>query len=160
EDDGVGQGDPGDHNAVVRPARRRDLAIRPVQFPGDRQTVKLPGRPREVCPAAGGRFLCLHCADERKLGLFDVSESAVVKAIPTTGPESHIAAGASALLISDNAARKLHRYDLRTLEQDKEAPYPFEGPVKAIAIGHESYGPLLVLGDGPPDAWPVHFLDL
>src|SRR5262245_38722700 len=137
-----------------------DLVARPVAFEGDLRGITLPGPPADICPGAAGRLLFLHCPEQRKLVVFDVSEAVVVKEIATNGPDTHFAASATKLLVADNAARTIRRFDLVTLKQDHEAPFPFDGPVKAMAVGHESEGPVLVLGDEPADEWPVRFVDV
>jgi hypothetical protein len=136
------------------------LALYPVAFDGDRKTVPLPGKVAESCAGGDGRFLFYHCPDEKKLVVFDVPEAKVVKELPTAGKDARFAAGATKLLLTDPAAKTIKRFDLTNLNQDKEAPLPFPGAVKDIALGSGSHGPALVLTDAPADAWPVYFLDV
>lgn len=138
----------------------RGLAIGPVQFDGDRKGVALAGKVADVCAGGDGRFLFLHCPDDKKLFVFDVPAASVVKELPTGGKDTRMAAGAAKLLLIDNAARTVRRYDLLTLEKDKDGPLPFEGTVQDVALGSGSHGPALLVTTAPADRWPVHFLDV
>jgi hypothetical protein len=138
----------------------RDLPVQPVRFTGERQSVTLPGTVTDVCAGGDGKFLFLHCADERKLLVFDVSSASVVKDFPTGGKEARFAAGATKLLLYDGIVRTLQRFDLVKMEKDKEEPLSLPGTIRDISLGSGSRGPALVLTDSPADAWPVHFLDL
>jgi hypothetical protein len=137
----------------------RDIPIQPVRFSGDRKTVNLPGTVTDVCAGGDGRYLFLHCPDERKLLVFDVSSAEVVKDFPTGGKDARFAAGATKLLLFDGVVRTLQRIDLVTLEKDKEAPLSFPENIRDISLGSGSRGPALVLTDAP-GPWPVQFLDL
>lgn len=138
----------------------RPLPIRPVQFDGDRKTVALPGTVSDVCAGGDGRYLFVHCPDERKLLVFDVSAAEVVKEFPTGGKDARFAAGATKLLLFDGVIRAVQCIDLVTLEKDKEVPLPVPGTIRDIALGSGSSGPALVVSDAPADAWPVHFVDV
>ena len=138
----------------------RALAIAPVKFTGDRKTVSLPGPVSDVCAGGDGRYLFIHCPDDKKLLVFDVSSAEVVKELPTGGKEARFAAGATKLLFFDAIVRTLQRFDLVSLEKEKEEPLALPGTIRDIALGSGSRGPALVLTDAPADAWPVHFVDL
>ena len=61
-------------------------------------------------------------------------EAKVAKELPTDGKDARFAAGATQLLLTDPAAKTVKRYDLTTLNQDKEGPLPFPGAVKDVAM--------------------------
>lgn len=138
----------------------RDISIQPVRFTGERTTVNLPGPVSDVCAGGDGRYLFIHCPDDKKLLVFDVSSAQVVKELPTGGKDARFAAGATKLLLFDGIVRTLQRFDLVKVEKDKEVPLALPGAIRDIALGSGSRGPALVMTDAPADAWPVHFLDL
>jgi hypothetical protein len=138
----------------------RELAIQPVRFSGERKSITLPGQVSEVCSGGDGKYLFLHCPEERKLLVFDVTSVEIVKEFPTGGKDARFAAGATKLLLYDGIVQLLQRIDLVTLEMDKQVPLPFPGTFREISIGSGSRGPALVLTDSPVGAWPVHFLDI
>jgi hypothetical protein len=143
-----------------KPPEVRDLAILPVKFEGDRKTIPLPGKVTDIFAGGDGRFLFCHCPEQKTLLVYDASEAAIVKEIPTNGKNSRMAAGASKLLIADNASRTFQRFDLLRMEKDKDGAYLFEGTVEDVCMGSGSDGPALVLATGPADTWPAHFVDL
>jgi hypothetical protein len=137
----------------------RDIPLQPVRFSGDRKAVTLPGTVTDVCTGGDGRYLFLHCPDDRKLLVFDVQAAEVVKDFPTGGKDARFAAGATKLLLFDGVVRTLQRIDLVTLEKDKEEPLSIPGNIRDISLGSGSRGPALMLTDAP-GPWPVQFLDL
>jgi hypothetical protein len=57
----------------------------------------------------------------------------------------------------------IQRWNLLSGEREVTAPLPFQGVVKALALGSASQGPLLVhwaVGTGALDNAPISFLDL
>lgn len=150
------QPDPPKDERVPKP---NNLALSPVNLPDGKKTIPLPGKASDVCAGADGRFLFFHCADQAKLIVYDICQAGIVTELPTNGKESRIAAGLSKLFIANNATQKIERYDLAKLEKDKEGPYPFEGTIQNISLGHSSDGPAMVMGTAPANAWPIHFLD-
>jgi hypothetical protein len=122
--------------------------------------VNLPGVVGDVCSGGDGRYLFLHCPDESRLLIFDVSGGQVVKELPDAGPNARFAAGATHLLYFNGVVQTIQRYDLRTLEKDKEELLPVAGRIRDIALGSGSRGPALVVTDAPGEAWPVHFIDV
>lgn len=135
------------------------LLISPATIDGERKSIDLPDKLSDTCACGDGRYLILSCANQKKLLIFDVTISAVVKEISTEGKETRFTAGATKLLIADNTNRRIERYDLLRLEKDKESTYPFEGKIEEIALGAGSYGPALVVTN-PAGPWPVEFLDV
>ena len=148
--------DPPKDDRVPKP---NDLALSPANLPEGKKTIPLPGKVSDACAGADGRFLFLHCADQRKLIVYDICQAGIVTELPTAGKDSRFAAGLSKLVIANNATRKIERYDLAKLEKDKEGPYPFEGTIQNLSLGHSSEGPAMVMGTAPANAWPIHFLD-
>lgn len=144
---------------VGKVTKPRDLALSPVKMVGDRQSLQLPGKVVDVCAGAEGRFLFLHCEGEKTLVVYDVCQAGIVTEIPTTGSDTKFAAGLSKLFIANNTTRTIQRFDLLSLEKDKEAKFPFEGIIKDFSLGAASTGPALVLMNIPADSWPVQFLD-
>jgi S1-C subfamily serine protease len=103
------------------------------------------GKIRDVAVGGGGRYLAVMLADARKVAIFDVNAADVVQTIPLASDDALLAAGARKLVIAYPGARRLERWDLETLRRDGELrPSPIEGVLKAIALGSDSDGPLLV----------------
>src|SRR4029077_2897632 len=80
----------------------KDLAIRQPKLEGDRKTILLPGKVTDVCAGGDGRFIFCHCADEKKLLVYDASEGVIVKEITTAGKDTFFAACLTKLLVADN----------------------------------------------------------
>ena len=143
----------------VKIEQPHDLALRPASIAGERRTIPLPGQVTGVCAGAEGRFLFLHCPNEKKLVVFDTCQAGIVTELPTTGLDTHFAAGATKLLLTSNSTRRIQRFDLLTLRKDKEGPFPFEGQIAEISLGAASAGPALILSNATGGPWPVHFVD-
>ncbi|MBO0699777.1 MAG: hypothetical protein J2P46_15375, partial [Zavarzinella sp.] len=126
----------------------------------DKPAIPLPGKVTDACAGAGGRFVFFHCAAEKKLLVFDVSALAAVKEIPTSGPTTFVAAGATKLVLANMADRTVRRWDLVKMEQDKEAPLPFDGQLSALSLGSDSDGPALMAGTPGPSGESIRFLDV
>src|SRR5262249_28188761 len=125
------------------------LPIQPVKFDGDRKTIPLPGKVADIRAGGNGRYLFLHCPDNKVLLVYDSSDATLVRELPTAGKDAAFAAGAGKLIVADNTNRTLQRYDLMTLEKDKESPFPIDGRIDEISLGAGSHGPALVVTSPP-----------
>ena len=74
-----------------------------------------------------------------------------------------MAAGSEKLVLVYPDQRLVQRWQLGTFEKELTKPLPFEGVVKAIAMGSSSTGPVLVhwaVGSDSLDRSPISFLDV
>jgi hypothetical protein len=93
----------------------------------------------------------LTLAGGKKLAVFDVNAAAIVKTISFSSGNAMVAAGANKFLVALPDQRRFERWSLSTLERDGDSvPWPFDGEVKAVAMGSGSDGPALLLWENPP----------
>ncbi|QEL13462.1 hypothetical protein [Limnoglobus roseus] len=140
------------------------VPITPTPLAGERAEVKLPGTVGEACSGGGGRFYFLHIPSVNQIAVFDVNEGRVVKFITVHADRVKIAAGMNALVVVANDTGSISRYNLTTFARELTVLLPFQGEVKAVALGAASAGPLLVqyAGDGAGGGLnpaPVCFFD-
>jgi S1-C subfamily serine protease len=121
-----------------------DIKIIPAPLNMSEMEVALPSEIADVTVGGGGRFLILHLRKLRKLAIFDVSAAKVVKYLPVDSDIVRIAAGANKLIVVSALQNFISRYSLTTFEREAIVPIPFTGVAKAIAMGSNSNGPLLM----------------
>jgi S1-C subfamily serine protease len=105
--------------------------------------VKLPGDIADV--AVGGNRLILHLRKLRQFAIFDVGAGKIVKYLPLDSDDILFTAGAEKLIVVFVAQNLIARYSLSTFEREVIAQMPVKGTIKAIAMGSNSRGPLLVV---------------
>ena len=138
-------------------------AARPTVGAPEKMVCKLPGTVADVVAGGGGCYLLLVLKDVKKLAVFDVKAAAVIKYLPLASEEVLVAAGSEKLVLVYPDQRLVQRWRLETLEKELTKPLPFDGVVKAIAMGSNSAGPILVhwaVGYGALDRSPVSFFDV
>ena len=106
-------------------------------------TIDLPGRAESVCVGGGGRYLLLTCPAERKLVVFDATEGEIAKTIPLADSNVHVAAGAERFVVILPGAKIIQRYKFLTWEREAVAPFETDGPLRHVAMGAASHGPLV-----------------
>jgi S1-C subfamily serine protease len=133
-----------------------------AQRPTDSPLVRwMEGKIRDVAVGGGGRYLALTLQEARKVAVFDANAADVVKTIPLASEDALVAAGATKLVIAYPGARRLERWDLPSLRRDGEVrPAPIDGVLHAVAMGHDSDGPLLALWSARKDGVRFSFIDL
>jgi hypothetical protein len=134
-------------------AKPMDLVLRPAALEKDEQTVNLPSAAGEVVAAAGGRLLVIHLPKERKFALFDTAAVKIVKYLPVAEDEIKFAAGQDKLIVLLPAANLIQRWNLATFERELSVANPIGSPVKALAMGSGSNGPLVVTTKSPPNGF-------
>jgi hypothetical protein len=113
---------------------------------GEQQTeVKLPGEITDVAVGGGGRFLILHLQKLGQLAIFDTKAAKVVKYLSVDSDNICFTASAEKLIVVAVAQNTISRYSLKTFEKETTTPMPIKGPIKAIIMGANSHGPMLVL---------------
>ncbi len=118
----------------------------PESLPAGAPLVRtLDGKIGDVAVGGGGRYLILTLKETRKLVIFDVNAADVVATIPLTSGNALVAAGAKELIIAYPDERLFQRWDLETRSrQGEDVASPIKGRLKALALGNDSDGPLLV----------------
>jgi hypothetical protein len=137
-------------------------AIKPAPLKEDREERTLPSTVDDACIGGGGRFFILHLPKSRKLAIFDVNETKVIKYLAVADDNVKFTAGMSKLFVVFPDRGIIQRFSLSTFEKEVTAPLPFQGSVKAITTGSAASGPLLVHYNQGSDALnnaPVTFLD-
>lgn len=110
------------------------------------KTVTLSARYTSHTVAGSGRFLAFHLADREEVAVVDLCEKRGVRSISSVPPDALVAGGASGLFVVQPAQNFVQRYDLRSFERTKVTPLVDQGPVKRVAMGPCSDGPLLMAG--------------
>ncbi|HEY7158651.1 MAG TPA: serine protease [Gemmataceae bacterium] len=122
------------------------LDLRPAPLEKGVVEYPLDAAIADVAVGGGGRYLILHLPKLRQLAVFDVNQAKVVKRLPLPDGPVKFAAGLEQLIVALPVSRTLQRWNLTTLEQERTAPYPFQGDILAFALGSASQGPLFVIG--------------
>ena len=138
------------------------VSITPIKMASDQAEQKLPGPVADLCVGGGGRYLILFIPKVRQLAVFDASAGKVVRYLPTPAADVRIAAGMNDLIVVVPDSGVAVRYDLATFEKNLTVRLPVTVPVKEIAMGSASAGPLLVQyakGTSALDSTPVIFVD-
>lgn len=111
----------------------------------EERIVPLPGIAGRVAYGGAGRFLIAQLTDIDLLAVCDLANASVVGVIPADATHARFAADRSHLVIVDNQARVIQRWDLETLTKNGEAELAFESPVEIALMGHAGDGPLLAI---------------
>jgi hypothetical protein len=119
--------------------------IKPPTLEGNPSIRKLAAPVADVAVGGAGRYLVLHLRDLKKLAVFDVSAAEVKGYIPVKENNVRYAAGRENRVILLPGAGTMERWSLKTLEREVVTQLPIRGPIKAVAMGSASDGPLLVL---------------
>ncbi len=113
-------------------------------------SVMLPAPAEQIAIGAGGKFLFLHLKANRQVAVFDPVEKKIVKYIPVSDDDVLLAAGNDHLLLGYPKLKRIDRVLLATFEQDKAMDVPSKWPLRGLALGAASSGPLLAAtGDFP-----------
>lgn len=110
------------------------------------EELPLPGVVSRSCVGAGGRLLFFLIPDLRKVAVFDVEKSKIIRYLSAPPEDAHIAAGIDKLFIASQALGTLERYDLATFTKEVTAKLPIEGRIGAMLMGSASTGPLFICG--------------
>ncbi len=127
--------------ALVSSDRGHDPA---VVGTGEDREITLGGIVESVSVGGGGRYLLLTLSNPRKLVVFDAFTQRNATEIPLVDDDVLVAAGVDVFFLVYPGLRIIHRWSLRRMAMDKTAALPIRGDVKAIALGSDSAGPLLV----------------
>jgi hypothetical protein len=133
-------------NAIRIPPTPARLPITAIGT-GERRTYVLPEAAGRVLPAGGGRFFVIHLPKIRKVGVFDVNESKIVRFIDMPEDKPLLAAGMSKLAVYLPSANVLRRYDLLTGAQEASKVVNVTG-IRSIGLGSASAGPLAIATEG------------
>jgi len=146
---------------TINEASGRPRAAAALQPKGSPLVRWTEGKIRGVAVGGGGRYLALLLAEARKVAVFDANAADVVKTIPLASDDALLASGATKLIIAYPGTRRLERWDLPSLKRDGEVrASPIDGVLHAVAMGHDSDGPLLALWSVPKTLTRFSFIDL
>jgi hypothetical protein len=135
----------------LAPAAEAMANLKPTPLEQDVEERKLSGTVNDVCVGGGGRFLILHLATERKLGVFDAAEGKIVKYLPAAEDGIKFAAGMDKLIVYLPTGNILQRWSLATFEREVAVP----GGVSALAMGSASPGPLVLARNATQNSGPT-----
>jgi hypothetical protein len=137
--------------------------IQPPRIVATKSVIKLPGIVGDVAVGAAGRYLFLVLRRSKKIAVFDVNAAAIVKSLPIASDEVLVAAGSEMLVLVYPDQKVVQRWSLDTFEKGLTKPFPIRGVIKAIAMGSNSKGPLLVhwaVGSSALDKGVTSLLDM
>jgi hypothetical protein len=117
--------------------------LTPARLGEDRDFV-LEGKIGRVAVGGGGRYLLLTLPDRKELVVFDTFSQRLAGRVALVADDVLVAAGADAMLLVYPDLRIIHRFDLRRLALDRRAALPIRGEAKAVSLGSDSSGPMLV----------------
>jgi hypothetical protein len=140
---------PPDRPAPIEPVRQPPVSPmkgQPLQLAQEQQEQRLPGAIADVAVGGAGRFLILHLPEQHQLAIFDAREARVVKYLPVGSEQIQFAAGLSKLIVVLPDQNLVQRWDLGTFERETILPLSVKGPIRSIALGSASAGPVLVCG--------------
>lgn len=108
-------------------------------------SVKLPTELSALRVGGGGRYLILHFAKTRKLGIFDTSQAKIVRYLPVSEEQIRFAAGMEKLIVYLPSSGLMQRYNLETGQREKSEKVDIPATtLYGFCMGHASSGPLLV----------------
>ena len=108
---------------------------------------KLDSPIEDLVVGGGGRYLCLKL-EGPELAVFDVNAADVIKTIKLDSDNVLIAAGAESLVVAcqDHVPGTVQRWSFADLSADAtKVALPIRGRIKALAMGSDSDGPLVVV---------------
>jgi hypothetical protein len=132
------------------------LDVSRAPAPSDRREDPAPSRPEEeralapegkiaaVAVGGGGRYLLLTLPGRKELVVFDAFRRRIATRVTLVADDALVAGGVDAFFIVYPGPRIIHRWDLRTMALDRTAALPIRGEAKAVALGADSSGPMLV----------------
>lgn len=138
-------------------------SLTPADFTGESITVPAPGPIADICSAAGGKYLVVHCPTARKIGIFETTTAKFIKTLATRGDNVLIAAGADKLMVVYPEEKVVERWSLTTFEKETDKKLDVKQTITAAAMGCSSTGPLILGGPKAQDnasKMSLLFLDL
>ena len=122
--------------------------------------VKLPGTVSNLCVGGNGRYILLHFADLRKIGVFDINELKIAGYIPANDDDVRFAAGATRAVLVSGSKGIITRWNLQTLERELTQSIDLVGPVAAVLMGWTTEGPVVVSSGAERHSMNVLEVDL
>jgi S1-C subfamily serine protease len=104
----------------------------------------LPGKVTDVTPAGAGRFLLLTLRESHSLAVFDANVADVVKTLPLLADDVLVAGGGETFVLVYPGKEVIERWSLASLAREESRTTPVRGKVRAIAMGSDSAGPILI----------------
>jgi hypothetical protein len=134
----------GRFDVSIAPAARDPLAApAPTEMAEDR-VLDMEARIGAVAVGGGGRFLLLALLERDEAVVFDAFSRRIATRIPLLARDVLVAGAADAMLLVYPELGVIHRWDLRRMTLERTASLPIRGEVKAVTIGADSAGPMLV----------------
>jgi serine/threonine protein kinase len=148
--------------ATDQPRAQPGIAPGPTQGVS---TCTLPGPVHDLAVGGGGRYLLLIIKNPQQLATYDLRDNRVVKSIPLFADDVLIAAGNTKFVLVSPGLNVIQRYDIATLERERDVSLPARTRTLGIGMGSQSEGPVFLLWQAgatkqqqtPPQ---VSFLDL
>ncbi len=125
-----------------------DLDTAPVQVnDGGSPLVRtLEGKIHDLAIGGGGRFILMVLTEARKLAVFDVNSTDVVKTITLPAGNALVAAGAQTFFIAYPDQKLIERWSFETMaRQGTTRPSPIRARLNGLAMGNDCDGPLLAV---------------
>ncbi|PHR96225.1 MAG: hypothetical protein COA78_29005 [Blastopirellula sp.] len=141
----------------------KSVTTKRSDFPGESMEIRLPGTLSDVVVGGSGRYLFLHIKDLKKIAVFDVNQTQIVKYLPASDNNTMVVAGATRALVFSLTAGVVTRYRLDTLTADLTITIPFSNSINYLGMGSGSEGPVLLrtsTGTSALDRCTLEFMDI
>lgn len=121
-------------------------------YEGERQRIDLPDTISDALLAKGGQLLLLQMPKTRKVAVYNINEAKITNYLSLAHENAMLAAGSQKLIVVMPSEGVIERWSLDTFERETTRPLPVKGPVKNVAMGYASQGPLLMYSSASSDA--------
>jgi hypothetical protein len=129
----------------IASSHAQDVAV-PSEIPAPVQ-IELGSVGERLIPAAGGLVMLVNHEQAGKLSVIDVVERKLRGTIETFGPDSLIAGGAEVAIVVNKTTGACQVWSLSDLTINMEVMLKVDLPLKFIAMGSDSSGPLVLVED-------------
>ncbi len=111
---------------------------------GEPRSLPLPAMADNISIAGGGRYLLIRFEKLLKVGVFDIAQDSIVGYISLPSAETVVAGGQSKIVLVARDTNEIQRWSIEPLEKELTSTLVAQ-QIDALAIGHASEGPLLVM---------------
>lgn len=103
------------------------------------------GAIKEVCAAAGGKYLLVNCSIAKKLHIVDTGSASIVKTIPVT-EDALVAGSMDHFVVVNPASKTIDRYLLETMVLENSSKINARQKIIAVGMGCRTNGPVVLGG--------------
>ncbi|MDY3563254.1 hypothetical protein R5W23_004754 [Gemmata sp. JC673] len=125
---------------------KRPPAAPLIPGPVDREhAVALQGPIAAIIPGGGGRYFAAHVPSAERVIVYDTALRKVAGEVPGSSGTALMAAGRESLFVGRDADTNFIRWDFKTARQDAVSLPPRAQPLRYVAMGAASDGPMVLV---------------